>query len=84
MRYLFDFLDQVTQHANKNRMNHHNLALVFAPNIIREAQSVSQPTPSTQKEAVTTASLYLKQMNEAMILVQLLIAKHETLLYPEP
>jgi len=35
VKYLFRFLNEVTQHSEQNRMSPSNLAIVFGPNILR-------------------------------------------------
>ncbi|KAI9277121.1 Rho GTPase activation protein [Phascolomyces articulosus] len=78
LRYLFEFLGTVVQHVEKNRMTSHNLAVVFTPNLIRDSgnSTSGSGTPATQQEAMANAALYMKQMNEGMGLVQLLITHH--------
>ncbi|KAI8144899.1 Rho GTPase activation protein [Fennellomyces sp. T-0311] len=78
LQYLFTFLGMVVSHADKNLMTAHNLAVVFTPNLIRDNQPAATATiPSTQQEAMANAALYMKQMNEGMALVQLLIVHNE-------
>ncbi|KAI9498351.1 Rho GTPase activation protein [Zychaea mexicana] len=79
LRYLFAFLNTVVSKADKNRMTSHNLAVVFTPNLIRDSttQPANVPIPATQQEAMANAALYMKQMNEGMGLVQLLISHNE-------
>lgn len=35
VRFLFLFLDRVCQHSNENKMHANNLAIVFAPTLLR-------------------------------------------------
>ncbi|KAI8883976.1 Rho GTPase activation protein [Backusella circina FSU 941] len=84
LKYLVEFLDKVSQHSMDNRMNMHNLSVVFTPNIIRtkavQLDGGSYMTvPDSQQSALKDASVYLHQMNKGMNLVQLLIAKHTDL-----
>jgi hypothetical protein len=84
LKYLAEFLDKVSQHSTDNRMNIHNLAVVFTPNIIRTKTIQSEgraymAVPDSQQSALQDASVYLQQMNKGMNLVKLLIAKHTDL-----
>lgn len=80
LKYICEFLRLVSEHSNKNRMNTHNLSVVFTPNMIR-AEQVAPTTfmnvPDTQQSALADAAIYLKQMNQGMELVQLLITKYD-------
>ncbi|CAO3625905.1 unnamed protein product [Mucor hiemalis] len=79
LRYLCRFLKEVSEHSSKNRMNIHNLSVVFTPNIIRAEEIASSAyvnVPDTQQSALADAAVYLKQMNQGMVLIQLLVAKH--------
>jgi Flp pilus assembly secretin CpaC len=80
LRYLCGFLYQVSEH-NSNRMNVHNLSVVFTPNIVRPAVDPSKKgymsVPDSQQSALEDAAVYLQQMGKGMVLVQLLIAKHQ-------
>lgn len=61
-------------------MNTHNLSVVFTPNMIRAEEITSAAymnVPDTQQSALADAAIYLKQMNQGMILVQLLITKYD-------
>lgn len=67
-------------------MNTHNLSVVFTPNMIRaEEVPISSSSgsyvnvPDTQQSALADAAVYLKQMNQGMVLVQLLITKHDAI-----
>ncbi|ORX61722.1 Rho GTPase activation protein [Hesseltinella vesiculosa] len=73
--YLLKFLHQVTDHAETNRMTAHNLAVVFAPNLIRaEQNTINLDTAmASQEVAMASATLYLKQMNQGISLLQVLI-----------
>ncbi|KAI8973421.1 Rho GTPase activation protein [Mycotypha africana] len=81
LSYICRFLKEVSEHAHKNKMDTHNLAVVFTPNMIR-AEEVS-PTdtymavPDNNQAALTDAAAYLKMMNRGMSLVQVLITKYE-------
>lgn len=84
LKYICRFLKQVSEHSSKNRMNTHNLSVVFTPNMIRaEEMPTSSSTgnymnvPDTQQSALADAAIYLKQMNQGMVLVQLLITKYD-------
>lgn len=77
--YLVRFLDRVVQHADKNRMTAHNLAVVFAPTLIHDGND-SNATPGTQQEAIANAAVYMKRVNEGMALIQLLIVHHAKVL----
>ncbi|KAI8646110.1 Rho GTPase activation protein [Parasitella parasitica] len=85
LKYICNFLKQVSEHSSKNRMNTHNLSVVFTPNMIRAeeapaANSLSgtyMNVPDTQQSALADAAIYLKQMNQGMVLVQLLITKYD-------
>ncbi|KAI8976018.1 Rho GTPase activation protein [Pilobolus umbonatus] len=83
LKFLCHFLKEVAENSMKNRMNIHNLSVVFTPNIIR-SESVSLKNdskyihvPDTQQSALADAALYLQQMNQGMILIQLLVAKYD-------
>ncbi|ORZ15611.1 Rho GTPase activation protein [Absidia repens] len=85
LRYLMVFLFDVVQHSNINKMTAHNLAVVFTPNLIRIDDPVNNnqdyaAIPSTQEGAMATAALYLKQMNQGISLVEMLITSHCILL----
>ncbi|KAF1803531.1 Rho GTPase activation protein [Mucor lusitanicus] len=82
LKYICQFLKQVSEHASKNRMNTHNLSVVFTPNMIRAEEVPTSSSsgnymnvPDTQQSALADAAVYLKQMNQGMVLVQLLITK---------
>ncbi|KAG2214298.1 hypothetical protein INT47_000854 [Mucor saturninus] len=80
LKYICQFLRLVSEHANRNRMNTHNLSVVFTPNMIRAEEVTSAAyinVPDTQQSALADAAVYLKQMNQGMVLVQLLITKHD-------
>ncbi|KAI8078543.1 Rho GTPase activation protein [Thamnidium elegans] len=80
LKYICQFLKLVSEHSNKNRMNTHNLSVVFTPNMIRAEQvtpSTYMDVPDTQQSALADAAIYLKQMNQGMVLVQLLITKYD-------
>ncbi|KAI8055566.1 Rho GTPase activation protein [Gilbertella persicaria] len=80
LKYLCEFLKQVSDHSIKNRMNTHNLSVVFTPNMIRAEQvnaSRYVNMHETEQAALADAAVYLKQMNQGMQLVQLLITKHQ-------
>ncbi|CEP11966.1 hypothetical protein [Parasitella parasitica] len=87
LKYICKFLKQVSEHSSKNRMNTHNLSVVFTPNMIRaeEAPTASSLSgnyihvPDTQQSALADAAIYLKQMNQGMVLVQLLITKYDVI-----
>lgn len=83
LKHICHFLKEVSDHSSKNRMNIHNLAIVFTPNIIRaEAADTKKKSnkfvnvPETQESALQDAAAYLKQMNLGMALVQLLISRY--------
>ncbi|CAO3584478.1 unnamed protein product [Absidia cylindrospora] len=85
LRYLMVFLFDVVQHSNLNKMTAHNLAVVFTPNLIRIDDPVTNnqnyaDIPSTQEGAMANAALYLKQMNQGISLVEMLITSHCILL----
>lgn len=81
LKYICQFLRLVSEHAPKNRMNTHNLSVVFTPNMIRTEEAPSTPAyinvPDNQQSALADAAVYLKQMNQGMVLVQLLITKFD-------
>ncbi|KAJ8663823.1 hypothetical protein O0I10_000097 [Lichtheimia ornata] len=77
--YLVRFLVRVVQHADKNRMTAHNIAVVFAPNLIHDG-SDSNAMSGSQQEAIANAAMYMKRVNEGMALIQLLIVHHEKVL----
>ena len=65
-------------------MNTHNLSVVFTPNMIRAEELPTSSSignymnvPDTQQSALADAAIYLKQMNQGMVLVQLLITKYD-------
>ena len=86
LKYLCQFLKEVSEHADKNRMNTHNLSVVFTPNIIRPEQVYDSyvKVPDTQQAALADAAVYLKQMNQGMVLVQLLIVKNKDIFSCNP
>lgn len=84
LKYICRFLKQVSEHSGKNRMNTHNLSVVFTPNMIRAEELPTSSSignymnvPDTQQSALADAAIYLKQMNQGMVLVQLLITKYD-------
>ncbi|ORY94038.1 Rho GTPase activation protein [Syncephalastrum racemosum] len=80
LRHLMSFLREVVEHVDQNRMNVHNLAVVFTPSLVREASAkVDSKAPSTQEAAMAAAAVYMKQMNEGMALTQFLISAGEQL-----
>ncbi|CAO0797743.1 unnamed protein product [Mucor circinelloides] len=86
LKYICKFLKQVSEHASKNRMNTHNLSVVFTPNMIRAEEVPNSSSsgnyvnvPDTQQSALADAAVYLKQMNQGMVLVQLLITKYDAI-----
>ncbi|KAI8369211.1 Rho GTPase activation protein [Choanephora cucurbitarum] len=76
LSYVCNFLKEVSDNSNKNRMNTHNLSVVFTPNMIRADESLKN-AHETEQSALADAAIYLKQMEQGMQLVRLLIAKHE-------
>ncbi|CAO3626806.1 unnamed protein product [Cunninghamella blakesleeana] len=84
LRYLCKFLSQVEQHSQSNRMTAHNLAVVFAPNLIHandpnEDKNKFAEVPITQQEAMVNAKVYLEQMNQAIKVVEYLIVHQQSL-----
>ncbi|PHZ07881.1 Rho GTPase activation protein [Rhizopus microsporus ATCC 52813] len=78
--YLCKFLKEVSENSSRNRMNIHNLSVVFTPNIIRAEEVTSGNyvnVPDNQHSALENATVYLKQMSQGMSLVELLIAKNQ-------
>ncbi|CAO3699915.1 unnamed protein product [Rhizopus microsporus] len=78
--YLCKFLKEVSENSGRNRMNIHNLSVVFTPNIIRAEEVTSGNyvnVPDNQHSALENATVYLKQMSQGMSLVELLIAKSQ-------
>ncbi|KAG2187237.1 hypothetical protein INT44_004922 [Umbelopsis vinacea] len=56
LRYLFSFLHEVSNHSEENLMTAHNIAVIFAPNLLRDDDERGMPDPAT----------YLQQMNKGM------------------
>ncbi|CAO3617267.1 unnamed protein product [Cunninghamella echinulata] len=80
IQYLCKFLSEVEQHSGSNRMTAHNLAVVFAPNLIHANDpNENNNNPTTQQEAMTNAKLYLEQMNQAISVVEYLILHQQSL-----
>ncbi|KAI8059247.1 Rho GTPase activation protein [Gongronella butleri] len=81
LRYLVPFLGLVAAHADANRMTPHNLAVVFTPNLIRAQQSTInlETAMASQELAMQTATLYLKQMDQGIRLLEVLITYHASL-----
>jgi hypothetical protein len=76
LRYVLVFLWEVVQHSGVNKMTAHNLSVVFTPNLIRVDEPATTDyvqVPSNQQEAMASATLYLKQMNQGISLVEKLI-----------
>ncbi|KAI8344502.1 Rho GTPase activation protein [Chlamydoabsidia padenii] len=73
LRYILVFLSEVVQHSESNKMTAHNLSVVFTPNLIRVDEPATDNAPINQQEALTSAALYLKQMNQGIGLVEKLI-----------
>lgn len=81
LRHLVSFLREVVEHVDQNRMNVHNLAVVFTPSLVREASaSADGKAPPSQEETMAAAAMYLKQMNEGMALTQFLFSAGDQLL----
>lgn len=83
LSYLCKFLKEVSDHSITNRMNTHNLSVVFTPNIVRSEEMATSKfvnVPDNQQSALENATVYLKQMGQGMALVELLISKHQELL----
>jgi hypothetical protein len=89
LRYLMRFLSEVVEHSHNNKMTAHNLAVVFTPNLIRVDEPLSTSNsdqnnyatvPSSQQEALANATLYLKQMNQGISLVEKMIITHSSFL----
>ncbi|CAO3662872.1 unnamed protein product [Rhizopus stolonifer] len=83
LSYLCKFLKEVSDHSITNRMNIHNLSVVFTPNIVRSEETATSKfvnVPDNQQSALENATVYLKQMGQGMALVELLISKHQELL----
>ncbi|GAB5585715.1 hypothetical protein Unana1_00615 [Umbelopsis nana] len=70
LKYLFTFLHEVSQHSDQNLMTVHNIAVIFAPNLLRADSESSMPDPA----------LYLQQMNKGMGLVRLLVQESEQII----
>lgn len=83
LKYICHFLKEVSEHSSKNRMNVHNLAIVFTPNIIRvehiekKKKKGFMDVPDNQESALQDAAVYLKQMNQGMAFVSLLISRYQ-------
>jgi hypothetical protein len=63
LKYLFSFLRQVSDHSNENLMTVHNIAVIFAPNLLRADSESDMPDPAA----------YLQQMNKGMGLIRCLV-----------
>lgn len=84
------FLSEVVEHSHSNKMTAHNLAVVFTPNLIRVDEPLCTSdnsdknnyasVPSTQQEALANATLYLKQMNQGISLIEKMIITHSSFL----
>lgn len=70
LKYLFTFLHEVSQDSDQNLMTVHNIAVIFAPNLLRADSESSMPDPA----------LYLQQMNKGMGLVRLLVQESEQII----
>ncbi|KAI9280785.1 Rho GTPase activation protein [Sporodiniella umbellata] len=82
LNYLCKFLKEVSDHSNINRMNVHNLSVVFTPNIVRTEETASNDyvnVPDNQQSALENATVYIEQMHRGMAFVELLISKHQEL-----
>ncbi|KAI8376306.1 Rho GTPase activation protein [Radiomyces spectabilis] len=80
LQYLFKFLNEVVQHSNRNLMTARNLAIVFAPTIIRAAGSDGSPVPTTQDAAIARAAVYMRQVQRDMCIIKILIQEYHELL----
>lgn len=65
-------------------MTAHNLAVVFAPNLMHandpnEDKNTFADIPITQQEAMINAKIYLEQMNQAIKVVEYLIVHQQSL-----
>ncbi|KAG0168408.1 hypothetical protein DFQ28_004869 [Apophysomyces sp. BC1034] len=78
LKFLTDFLHEVSQHSEKNRMTAHNLGVVFTPNVIRAIETDMGGSVKPQV-AAASAALYLIQMNQGMGLMKLLITERQIL-----
>lgn len=59
-RYLFEFLSRVTQNANVNKMHANNLAIVFAPSLLRTESACLLSSSS----AVRVVEVMITQVNK--------------------
>ncbi|KAI8971982.1 hypothetical protein BDF20DRAFT_838248 [Mycotypha africana] len=79
LSYICKFSKEVSQHAHKNNVDTHNLAVVFTPSMIRAEEASPTDTymavPGNNQAALTPADAYLKIMNKGISLVQVLITK---------
>ncbi|CAM9341000.1 unnamed protein product [Scytosiphon promiscuus] len=60
LRYLFEFLREVASHSSTNRMTSENLAIVWAPNLLRPQVSKGRVTTSCRRESKQTKRLLFK------------------------
>ncbi|KAJ2964406.1 hypothetical protein NQZ79_g601 [Umbelopsis isabellina] len=67
LKYLFSFLRQVCEHADENLMTVHNIAVIFAPNLLRADNDSDMGDPAA----------YLQQMNKGMGLVRCLVQESD-------
>ncbi|KAG0166965.1 hypothetical protein DFQ30_006534 [Apophysomyces sp. BC1015] len=86
--YVFDFLGKVSQNSELNKMTPHNLAIVFSPNLVRDRDTkpVSGYGPvvtSLSQDALTTAAQCVRQMNQDMGLVRMMILERERIFHAD-
>jgi hypothetical protein len=70
LKYLFMFLHDVSKHSDQNLMTAHNIAVIFAPNLLRADHESVMPDPAS----------YLQQMNKGMGLVNCLVQGSEQII----
>ncbi|KAF7731920.1 Rho GTPase-activating protein 1 [Apophysomyces ossiformis] len=86
--YLFGFLGEVAEHSKVNLMTVQNLAIVFSPNLIRDANTppINGYGPvinSLSQDALATAAHCVKRMNESMGLVRMMILERERIFHAD-
>ncbi|KAI7867815.1 Rho GTPase activation protein [Spinellus fusiger] len=82
LHYLITFLAQVADHSSVNKMTVENLAIVFAPNLIRSDSNVCVGQGLNESDALGKAALYLKELKKSIECVKLLILHRQLIFAP--
>ena len=73
LMYLCNFLKQLCEHEKVTRMNASNLAIVFAPNIIRKEDAGKKSSRLSSADAMAAASIEIEAMDHKRAFIETLI-----------